>query len=143
MRSNGTSPLQREGVLSEAAMGSAPESAAHAMRAAHRGTMMPAHGRTAIAPAAQEGESPIPRTTEQRRQDQDDDDEAQHWLGPPFVFCGKGHLCKKTCITVTRNASLAFSLEPDALASADGLQPRSRVWLLPCYDDSVSDSPDI
>ena len=143
MRSDRTSPLWRKGVLSEAAMRPAPESAAHAMRAAHRGTMMPAHGRTAIAPAAQEGESPIPRTAEQRRQDQDDDDKAQHgWLLLSFSY-GRGHLCKKTCITVTRNASLAFSLEPDALASTDGLQPRSRVWLLPCYDDSVSDFLDI
>ena len=65
----------------------------------------------------------------------------RYW-GFPFLG-GWGHLCKKTCITVTRNASLAFSLEPDALASADGLHPRSRVWLLPCYDDSVSDFPDI
>ena len=77
-------------------MGSAPEPTAHAIRAAHRGTMMPAHGRTAIAPAAQEGESPIPRTAEQRRQDQDDDDEAQHWLAPPFVvFVARGIYVKR------------------------------------------------
>ena len=86
MRSDGTSPSRRREVLSEAAMGATAEPAVHAMRAAHRGTMMPAHGRTAIAPTAQEGESPIPRTAEQRRQDQDDDDEAQHWVGPSFHF---------------------------------------------------------
>ena len=79
MRSDGTSPPRRREVLSEAAMGATPEPATHAMWAAHRRTMMPAHGRTAIAPAAHEGEeSPIPRTAEQRRQNQNDDDEAQH-----------------------------------------------------------------
>ena len=36
------------------------------------------------------------------------------------------------------DASLAFSLKPDACVSANGSQPRFRVWLLPCYDDSIS-----
>ena len=88
---------------------------------------------------AHEGESPIPRTAEQRRQDQDDDDEAQHGLAPPFFMCGKSVYIKRPASRgIPRNASLAFSLKPDACASADGSQPRFRVWLLPCYDDSIS-----
>ena len=46
-------------------------------------------------------------------------------------------------ISKTQKHGSDISLEPDALASADGLHPRSRVWLLPCYDDSVSDFSDI
>ena len=64
-------------------MRATPEPAAHAMGAAH--AMMPSHWRTAIAPAAHEGEAPIPRTAEQRRQYQNDDDEGQHCEVPPFV----------------------------------------------------------
>lgn len=62
--------------MSEAAMRATPEPAAHAM--------MPSHWGTTIAPAAHEGETPIPRTTEQRRQHQYDDDEGQHCEIPPF-----------------------------------------------------------
>ena len=80
----GCSPPRRTEGMSEAAMRPTPEPAAHSMGAAHRGTMMPAHGRTAIAPAAHEGEAPIPRTAEQRRQYQNDDDEGQHGEVPPF-----------------------------------------------------------
>ena len=79
----GTPPRRSEGT-SEASVRAAPEPAAHTLEASHAvlathgWTMMPAHGRTAIAPAAHEGEeSSIPRTAEQRRQNQNDDDEAQ------------------------------------------------------------------
>ena len=81
MNENGAEfpPPRRSEGRSEAPVGAAPELAVHAMWATHGRTMIPFHGRTAITPAAHEGEeSPIPRTAEQRRQDQYDDDEAQH-----------------------------------------------------------------
>ena len=85
------SPPRRTEGMSEAAMRATPEPAAHAMGATH--AMMPAHWRTAIAPAAHEGEAPIPRTAEQRRQHQNDDDEGQHGEVPPFFLDGRRARC--------------------------------------------------
>ena len=64
--------------MSEAAEGTAPESAAHAEGAAHRAAMMPAHGGTASAPHAHKGESPETGGTGKGGQDQKKEDEAQH-----------------------------------------------------------------
>ena len=83
------SPPRRTEGMSEAAMRTAPEPAAHSMGATHAErpahAMMPAHRRTAIAPAAYEGESEEVTAAGQRSEDQDDDDEAQHCRVPPFV----------------------------------------------------------
>ena len=112
--------------------------AAHGRTRAHAvaKTTHPAHKRTTahaeathrtiIMPGAQEeGKAPEEGTAGQGSQNQNDDDEGQHCVfllsGNSLFFVPQSPRYKKD-LHPAAGASLAFSLGPDAFASADGLE---------------------
>ena len=127
---------------SKAAMGPSHGAA----ETAHGRTMEAAHGGTAEGTAtshkgnAHKRAAPEARPAAGKRgKNQNNENELEHFALPPSLICGGSPAIKKGLTPrKIRSASLAFSLEPDAFASADGAQPRFRVWLLPCYGNSIA-----